>query len=156
MPRRRKIQWICVHHNGVPGRTIEDIRRTHVVENGWKDIGYHRVIHEDGSDHPGRPESQAGAHVTGLNHNSLAVCVVGDGNTADFNPAQYRSLVDRLSLWCIEHDLDPMTAILGHRETKGLVKPAQATKKTCPGKKVSMDKIRALVKAEMIEIEIEV
>ena len=156
MPRKRTIKYLVVHHNGVPGRTIEDIRRTHVQERGWRDIGYNRVIEEDGQDKPGRPEAQAGAHVTGLNHNSLAVCVVGNGNVQDFNPAQYRSLVDRLSMWCIEHDLDPMTAILGHRETKHLVKPSQATKKTCPGKKVSMDKIRELVKAEMIEVEIEV
>lgn len=156
MPRKRIIKYLIVHHNGVPGRSVMDIRRTHVMERGWRDIGYHRVIHEDGSEHPGRPEHQAGAHVKGLNSPTLAVCVIGNGDVRDFNPIQYRTLIDRLSLWCIEYDLDPMTAILGHRETKHLVKPSQATKKTCPGKKVSMDKIRARVQAEMIEIEIEI
>lgn len=44
---------------------------------GWKDIGYHYVIHLDGSVHQGRPIAEAGAHTKGANHDSVGVCYIG-------------------------------------------------------------------------------
>jgi len=41
------VKYLVIHNNGVPGRDIEDIRRTHKAK-GWRDIGYHFVINEDG------------------------------------------------------------------------------------------------------------
>lgn len=142
----RSIKYVVVHHNGVAGRTIEDVRRTHVEQNGWKAIGYHYVIHEDGTIHTGRPESRAGAHVEGLNASSIGICLIGDGNASDFNAAQYDTLVTLLRLLMTRYKL-LARAVIGHRETKTLVKPALATKKLCPGTKVDLDALRARLTA---------
>lgn len=137
-----KIKYLVVHHNGVPGRTIEDIRRTHVKERGWRDVGYHYVYHEDGSEHVGRPETMRGAHVEGLNEESLGLCCIGNGNKQDFNEAQYKALVARLVDLCERY---PGVRIVGHRETKLLVDHELMTKKNCPGRYVNLDKLRARV-----------
>lgn len=141
----RKVRYLVVHHNGVPGRTIDDIRRTHVAENGWKDIGYHHVYHDDaeGSEHAGRKASMAGAHTKNLNGVSKGYCLIGNGNVRDFSEAQYKNLIARLVVDCKLYGLDER-AVIGHRETPKY--GGAPTKKTCPGSKVNLDKLRARVK----------
>lgn len=65
---------------------VAEIRRWHVEERGWRDIGYHVVIDRDGSVMDGRPISQAGAHVRGHNANSIGICLIG-GHGSDANDA---------------------------------------------------------------------
>lgn len=84
---------IIIHCSATPeGKpfTIDDIRRWHTLPvgrggRGWKDIGYHYVIHLDGSVHAGRPETMIGAHCIGQNSRSLGICYIGglaaDGKT---------------------------------------------------------------------------
>ncbi len=137
----RRIKYIFVHNNGVAGRTIDNIRRTHLA-NGWSDIGYHHVLHEDGIWHRGRPERKAGAGVKGLNAHAIHLCLIGNGNKADFNPAQYVALMVKLQELCAEY---PGAIVLGHREgNKYLPRGAKPTRKQCPGKLVDMDFIREL------------
>jgi len=74
-----------------------DIRRWHVEENGWRDIGYHFVIRRDGTLEKGRPVEQAGAHVAGHNGDSLGVCLVGGMSEqgqpdCNFTRAQWQQL----------------------------------------------------------------
>lgn len=56
---------------------VAEIRRWHVQERGWRDIGYHWVIDRDGSVAPGRPEIEIGAHVEGHNAGTIGICLVG-------------------------------------------------------------------------------
>lgn len=80
----RKIEKIILHCSATAeGRpfTVDDVRRWH-KERGWKDIGYHYVIHLDGTIHQGRPESMTGAHCLGQNRHSIGICYIG-GLTAD-------------------------------------------------------------------------
>lgn len=75
----RSINEIIIHCSASPaGRadTVDDIRRWH-VKKGWKDIGYHYVIHIDGSVHKGRDEKTIGAHCKGHNAHSIGICYVG-------------------------------------------------------------------------------
>lgn len=54
----RKIDEIIVHCSATPeGRDVSmaDIRRWHVEERGWSDVGYHFVVTLDGTVHIGRP-----------------------------------------------------------------------------------------------------
>lgn len=74
------VRKIIVHCSATPeGRanTVDDIRAWHVKNFGWADIGYHYVIHLDGSIHAGRPEGVPGAHCAGHNHDSIGVCYIG-------------------------------------------------------------------------------
>ena len=62
----RHIDEIILHCSATPeGRdvSLDDIRRWHVDERGWSDVGYHFVITLDGVVHAGRPMDIAGAHV---------------------------------------------------------------------------------------------
>lgn len=73
---------LLVHHSASSlHTTIADVRRWHVEERGYADIGYHWVIHQDGSIHRGRPTWVVGAHDLGENTNTLGVCGVGDNTT---------------------------------------------------------------------------
>lgn len=56
-----------IHHTASPDWNVEKIRRIHVDENGWKDIGYHYIIRANGDIETGRPLSQSGAHAKGRN-----------------------------------------------------------------------------------------
>lgn len=76
----RPIDCIILHCSATPeGRDVkaEDIKRWHVQERGWRDIGYHYVIELDGRVRPGRPIEMQGAHCTGHNKTSIGICYVG-------------------------------------------------------------------------------
>lgn len=76
----RHIDEIILHCSATPeGRdvSLDDIRRWHVDERGWSDVGYHFVITLDGMVHVGRPMDIAGAHVKGRNANTIGICYIG-------------------------------------------------------------------------------
>lgn len=84
----RRIDEIIVHCSATPeGRDVSmaDIRKWHVEERGWSDVGYHFVVTLDGTVHVGRPMDRAGAHCKGRNGNSIGVCYVG-GMDSDMVP----------------------------------------------------------------------
>lgn len=56
---------------------VAEIRRWHVQERGWRDIGYHWVIDRDGAVAPGRRETEIGAHVEGHNRGTIGICLLG-------------------------------------------------------------------------------
>lgn len=85
----RKINEIIIHCSCSPEErndTVENIRSWH-LKRGFKDIGYHYVIHRDGSIHGGRPEDKQGAHCTDHNANSIGICYIG-GMTKDMKTAK--------------------------------------------------------------------
>lgn len=104
---------------------VEEIRRWHVEERGWDDIGYHYVIRRDGTIESGRPEKVAGAHARGHNHDSLGICIVG-GKGADNNPefnftqTQIRSMNALVKVLGDKHE---NIQVLGHN---------QVSEKACP------------------------
>ncbi len=69
------------HPDWMAGRPLSEkvaeIRRWHVQERGWRDIGYHWVIDRDGAVAPGRPETEIGAHVEGHNRGTIGICLLG-------------------------------------------------------------------------------
>lgn len=80
-PESRPIRRLFIHCSATkPSMDHVDaewLRRIHVDENGWDDIGYHYVIGRDGRIERGRDPQVAGAHARGHNHDSLAVCLAG-------------------------------------------------------------------------------
>lgn len=83
----REINEIIIHCTATPeGREVsaDEIRKWHKAR-GFKDIGYHYVIHLDGRVENGRNIETVGAHCEGHNANSIGVVYVGglakDGKT---------------------------------------------------------------------------
>lgn len=131
----RKITHIVIHCSDSPKATTKtaDIKRWHVQERGWQDIGYHRVIEGDGSVHQGRPDDVIGAHAEGFNAQSLGVCVTGkfDLETIALGDLQGTALVQVCAVLCQRYKIPPAN-IIGHRDVYPLLK--QPVAKTCPGK----------------------
>lgn len=117
----RKINEIIIHCSATPeGKdfTVSDIDRWH-KQRGWKGIGYHYVIYRNGSVHPGRNETEIGAHCVGHNANSIGVCYIGgcakDGKT----PKDTRTPEQRSALRNLVNQLKskyPNATVHGHRE----------------------------------------
>lgn len=120
----RTIDSIILHCTSTPeGKDykIDEIRRWHVVGNGWRDIGYHYVVHPDGSVDAGRPVEQIGAHCKGHNSTSIGVAYIG-GMTADMkSPKDTMTEAQNASLVRLVRELMQRYRILssniyGHRE----------------------------------------
>lgn len=66
--------------------SVSDIDSWHKAR-GWKGIGYHYVLDQDGVIHYGRDVADQGAHVSGHNVDSIGVAYVGglldNGEVAD-------------------------------------------------------------------------
>jgi N-acetylmuramoyl-L-alanine amidase len=107
---------------------VAEIRRWHVQDRKWRDIGYHWIIDRDGQMAPGRPETTVGAHVANHNTGSIGICLIGGhGSNADdaftdhFTPAQDRAL---RQLIADIRSRTPIKAVRGHNEVAA---------KACPG-----------------------
>ncbi|MBO4588810.1 MAG: N-acetylmuramoyl-L-alanine amidase [Bacteroidales bacterium] len=116
----RKITEIILHCTATRPNdhcTVESIRRYH-RSLGWRDIGYHYVIYQDGGVLPGRPLEEVGAHCPGHNANSIGIAYVG-GIDADGHPSDTRTEAQRLVLLQLVKDLmeeHPIISIHGHNE----------------------------------------
>ncbi len=80
----RKINKIIIHCTATPecrDVSISDVRRWHVEERGWRDVGYHFLIRLDGTIEEGRPIEQTGAHTRGHNWDSIGIAYVGGLDT---------------------------------------------------------------------------
>lgn len=92
----RTINRVMIHCSDSPpgrGDDVETIRKWHTDKkpdgNGWRDIGYHWVILENGTKQAGRPEEEQGAHVKRHNRDSLGICLIGIDS---FTEEQFTSL----------------------------------------------------------------
>jgi N-acetyl-anhydromuramyl-L-alanine amidase AmpD len=96
---------------------VSEIRQWH-LRNGWSDIGYHYVIRRDGTLEVGRLEDEVGAHVAGVNWESVGVCLVGgvnDSNRPDcnFTSHQWRELELLIASLARRY---PQAVVQGHRD----------------------------------------
>jgi N-acetylmuramoyl-L-alanine amidase len=112
-----EIKQFVVHHSASdPDKTgVAEIRKWHVEERGWDDIGYHRIITNLGLIEEGRNLTYDPAAQLGHNDGTFAVCVVGD-NTKEawrWNRHQMHAL---LKLWVSMRVLYPSIEPFGHRD----------------------------------------
>ena len=117
----RKINKIIIHCTATPeGRdvSISDVRRWHVEERGWRDIGYHFLIQRDGTIDEGRPIEQTGAHTRGHNWDSIGIAYVGGMSKDMTEPKDTRTEEQKdalVDLLCQLHDCYG-GKIYGHRD----------------------------------------
>jgi hypothetical protein len=107
----------------------KEIRRWHVKENGWADIGYHFVIRRCPNDQgeyleTGRPLDVIGAHVAGYNACSIGICLVGGQSVSgrpenNFTDEQFEVLGQLLVRL---QQMFPDAYIQGHRDFEGVTK----------------------------------
>lgn len=140
-PGHHAVQEIIVHCTATrpdwyEGRSVEEkvaeIRRWHVSDRGWRDIGYHYVVDRDGSVAKGRAETVSGAHVRDHNRGTIGISLVGGFGSSEtdvfsdnFTESQETAMRDLIA------DIQSRTLIRkisGHNDY---------APKACPGFKVS-------------------
>jgi N-acetylmuramoyl-L-alanine amidase len=108
---------------------VAEIRRWHIKDRGWKDIGYHYLIDRNGIVATGRPVEQVGAHVQGHNTGTIGVCLIGGHGSSEtdrfdqhFTAQQDKAL--RALLADLKRKHTGVSKITGHN---------QYATKACPG-----------------------
>ena len=122
----RTITLIIIHCSATPeGKSLsaEACRQDHILHRGFRDIGYHFYITQDGVLHHCRPVSEIGAHVRGFNRHSIGICYEGgldeNGRPADTRTtAQRFALLDLLTI--LKHQY-PEAQILGHYQLSATI-----------------------------------
>jgi len=118
---KRIINEIIVHCTATPeGKeySVADIRRWH-LKRGFSDIGYHYVIHLDGTLENGRDVDLSGAHCTNHNAHSIGVVYVGGVAKDNKTPKDTRTNEQKAALASLLMDLRhlyPTAKIHGHRD----------------------------------------
>ena len=137
----RKITGIIIHcaatrpdfmAGATTAERVAEIKRWHVQDRGWSDIGYHYLIDRDGTVAKGRPIERDGAHVKGHNKGTIGICLFGghgssenDAFADNFTEAQDRALLGLIHTLRDEYGDLPIS---GHNEYAA---------KACPGFRVS-------------------
>lgn len=125
----RKIRKIIVHCTATKKEhnvTVDDLKQWHVIERGWKDIGYHFFIDLDGLMHECRPIEQTGAHTKGHNFDSIGIAYAGGlGSDSAWHDTrsekQKQTLEDALCYLKIQY---PMARVYGHRDFSNKMCPS--------------------------------
>ena len=116
----RQINKIIIHCSATPeGRktSAEEIKSWH-LERGFSDIGYHYIVHLDGSISYGRNIDKIGAHSRGQNKMSIGVCYIG-GLDECLDPKDTRTPQQKESLLILLKTLKKLhskSVIYGHRD----------------------------------------
>lgn len=141
----REIRRLVCHHTASPQTTTPaEIRRWHVDERGWSDVGYHWILYMDDAGDwtwaPGRPERRAGSHAKGRNKDSIGLVVCGDYTEHALPERAEIALAAMVAAKCLEHGV-LLEDVVGHRE----IMPEGYT--VCPG--YDMDRIRERVRGHL-------
>jgi len=139
MARRiHTLVWHCTATPEGKDYTRAQIKAMHVAR-GFRDIGYHKIIHLDGKVSPGRPESEIGAHVKWHNLGTLGYSYVGGldkkGKAKDTRTPAQKAAMIKLTKEAISRY--KLRAVLGHRDLSpdldhdGMVEPHEWVKQ-CP------------------------
>jgi len=118
----RQINKIIIHCSATregENYTVDTIRSWHVDGRGWSDIGYHFYIDLYGEIHKGRDIAKIGAHVKGMNRNSIGICYCGGVETDGKTPKDTRYDCQKEALTAVLRTLKamyPEAQIHGHRD----------------------------------------
>lgn len=132
---------IAVHHSGNVGITDP----VHIAQNhlrqGYDDIGYHYLIHPNGTIYEGRSIACKGSHVSKANTGKIGILMMGDFDEQwwDFDDSLKKSHLQRLVevIKVLKKHFPLIKTLGGHKEFL----PGKGY--TCPGNLI-MDKIDEL------------
>lgn len=125
----RKISKIIIHCTATKKDfdvTVNDLRKWHVEERGWKDIGYHFFIDIHGEVHECRPLERTGAHTKGENYDSIGIAYAGGlGSDNAWHDTRTDRQKDALEdLLCKLKGLYGNAVIYGHRDFSSKMCPS--------------------------------
>ena len=121
MEPRKSTDYIVIHCAATKASMdigLTEIRKWHVQDNGWRDVGYHYIIRRNGEVELGRSIRDTGAHAAGYNHKSVSVCMVGgmakdNSAEANFTAQQWTALLDLVKQLKSNY---PEADVIGHNE----------------------------------------
>lgn len=116
---------IVIHHVGTPSGEVssQTIHNAH-IGNGWLGIGYHYVIHKDGTIERGRPLMTEGAHAYGHNSHTVGINLTGNFEWENPTDEQIESLIELLASLCrIFHLPVNRYSIVGHGDLNATACP---------------------------------
>ena len=121
MEPRKSTEYIVIHCAATKASMdigLTEIRKWHVQDNGWRDVGYHYIIRRNGEVELGRSIRDTGAHAAGYNHKSVSLCMVGgmaEDNSAEnnFTAQQWTALLDLVKQLKSDY---PDADVIGHNE----------------------------------------
>ena len=134
----REIKSIIIHHSDSYHGNTNLIRKWHVNERGFDDVGYHYVVcngyeskddfidSKDGAVETARPIRTSGAHAYGHNRNSIGICLIGKDR---FTLRQITATLKLVQELCDKYHISKKY-VLGHHELANVTK-------SCPGFEVS-------------------
>jgi len=138
-------QAIIIHHSLTADNTTVEwdaIKRYHMQEKGWRDIGYHWGLEKVGTEYvyrTGRSMEQDGAHAKDFNKRGIGICLVGNYDLADPHPRAWEMLKTLCKKLMSTFQI-PAIRVIGHRETYILLK--KPVEKTCPGSRFDLERLR--------------
>lgn len=148
----RNWKWIVIHHSASDsgGAAVFDAWHR---QRGFDELGYHFVIDNgegmpDGNVEVGSRwlKQKQGAHAKSAdgqyNEHGIGICLVGNFEKDEPTAKQWQMLVKLVAYLSSEYGVGP-EHIIGHRDVNG--------KTLCPGKNVSLEKLRADVKRYLQE-----
>lgn len=146
--------FIVIHHSLThDGKTVNwnAIRRYHVENRGWDDVGYHFGIEKIGDRYEilmGRMPHTQGAHTRELSMNTtgIGICCVGNFDLAPPPPELTDKLVELLRWLCHDYRISS-GHVIGHCEVGEMVglRWQDGQYKTCPGRQFDMGRLRSFL-----------
>lgn len=112
----RAINRVFIHCSATDAEWADDVsimRRWHVCDREWNDVGYHFFIRKDGRIQPGRHVELTPAAQSGHNARTIAICVHGL-DAEKFTPAQFANL--KLLCSAINEEHNKSITFHGHCE----------------------------------------
>ena len=112
---------------------VKEVEKWHVVDRGWKAIGYHYLIGRNGEVVQGRPIEMIGSHARGHNKDSIGIALFGGfGSDADdlatehFTPLQLAAAYELIRKLQGQYNIKS-ERVIGHN---------RISSKACPGFRV--------------------
>jgi len=132
MRKINELVWHCTATREGEDVSVATIDRWH-KKRGWSGIGYHKVIHLDGSVEEGRDINKIPASVRGHNTGTIAYVYVGGVKKDGRTPKDTRTPAQKLTMALLTKkaiDMYGITKVSGHNEYDN---------KACPSFNVQTD-----------------
>lgn len=131
----RIIKRVVVHcsDSDLPSHdSLQTIRIWHMVERGFRDVGYHKLIFKSEGLVNGRPLEMQGAHCEGENGDTIGVMLAGRHT---FTKEQFWLAAVEIDRLCKIYNI-PLTEIYPHK--------AFNSEKTCPNFDIEVEIINRI------------